>query len=285
MLGLGSTQPLHFNKKGGKISAFFCFGKFHTFELFLNGVMDLTKENLVGICNIISTTLKQDSSINTKINVLRGLMKEVDCASSFPKIYRKMMQETMLIFPAPKPSFFFQDYENISDKELEDYIITKEGSGPYFFEPIITVTEKLEKRIFLVFAVLYNEIERLKQQKKGIWKGKIYEEQTEQSFEITKEQEQEILKILNEYEVGTDKSTFELIGIVKTCDLSCFYKYKDEGGKPSDIVRVHSVIVSIDKILGRIWGKQAAQITTQVLEKGSRTFEQIQKNYRSSDNF
>lgn len=256
--------------------------------------MALSEANLLSICNIISTTLKQDSSINTKINVLQGLMKEIDCASSFPKIYRKMAQETTLIFPVKdcnaaifsgaKPVFFFQDYENISDKDLENYIITKEGNGPYFFEPIITVTEKLEKRIFLVFAVLYNEIERLKQQKKGIWKGKIYEEQTEQSFEITKEQEQEILKILNEYEVGTDKSTFELIGIVKTCDLSCFYKYKDEGGKPSDIVRVHSVIVSIDRILGRIWGNQAAQITTQVLEKGSRTFKQIQKNYRSSDN-
>ncbi len=196
-----------------------------------------------------------------------------------------MMQETMLIFPDPKPSFFFQDYENISDKELEDYIITKEGSGPYFFEPIITVSENLEKRMFLVFVVLHNEIERLKQQKKGKWDGAVWEEKQDLSLEITKEQEREIVAVFNRYKIGEEMATFELMGIIKACDLSCFYKYKGDDKKPSDIVRVHSVIVAVDKILGRAWGKKAAYTTTKVLADGPRTFEQIQKNYRSSDNF
>ncbi|MCQ2608321.1 MAG: hypothetical protein MJ197_06510 [Bacteroidales bacterium] len=257
--------------------------------------MDLTKENLVGICNIISATLKQESSFDTKIHVLKGLLKDVDYTSACPKIYRTVNGMEEMIFPPENynsnlfkdmnPSFFYQDYESLSDKQLGDYKVTKEGLGPYFFEPILAVTDCLEKRFIMVFAVLYDEIERLKQQKKCIWKGKVHEEQTELSFEITKEQEQEILKIFNDYKVGADKSGFELIGIVKTCDLSCLYTYKCEGGKPSDIVRVHSVIVAIDKILGRTWGRNAAYATTKVLADGPRTFEQIQKNYRSSDNF
>ncbi len=256
--------------------------------------MVLTKENLLGICNIISATLQQKSSVDTKMHVLEGLMKDINIASACPKIYVKSENGNVLLFPSKnsvgsfhdsRPSFFLQDYDKISDNQLENFIITKEGTGPYFFEPIITVSENLEKRMFLVFVVLHNEIERLKQQKKGKWEGTVWEEKQDLSLEITKEQEREIVAVCNRYKIGEELATFELMGIIKNCDLSCFYKYKGDEKKPSDIVRVHSVIVAIDKILGRNWSRNAAYATTKVLADGPRTFEQIQKNYRSSDNF
>lgn len=233
------------------------------------------------IAEIVSTILKQDS-IDTKIASLEGLHSRLKI--DFWKTIQVSFKGKS-IYPRKTPCFFYQDYECISDAMLPKYLVQKLVPAPLMYDDTsVEITEN--KRSYLLAIVIENEIERFKQQKKGLWKGKIHESsQVKTTFEITQNQEKEILEIFTSYNVGTDKTSYELIKIVTNCDLSCFYTYKTNSKQPKDIVRVHSVIVSIDKILGRDWGTKACRCTTKVLENGPRTFAQIQKNYRSAENF
>lgn len=216
--------------------------------------------------NIIATTLKQNS-VEIKLSSLEGLRSRLNLTP----------WETILIFfkdkkiyPLEAPSFFYQDYMLISEEILNLYSVQEVLVAPMMFDDTIKeITEN--KRSYLLAVVIENEIVRLQQQKKGVWKGKEHVSAEEQRITIDKSQETKILKLFQlfqeKYKIGTDLANHELIRLVADHNLSLFYKQ-------GQTKKICSLLRELTKLLGNEWGELAAFKTT----NGEKTLKQI-KNY------
>ena len=212
--------------------------------------------------NIIATTLKQDS-IETKLSTLEGLRSRLNL-TMWETI--RILYKGETIYPTKTPTFFYQDYMLISDEILKLYSIQEVLVAPMMFdETIKEITEN--KRSYLLAVVIENEIVRLQQQKKGVWKGKEHVSAEEQRITIDKSKETEILKLFKKHKVGVELADHELIRLVADHDLSVFYK-------TGQIKMICSLLRQLTLILGKEWGELAAFKTT----NGEKTLKQI-KNY------
>ena len=217
--------------------------------------------------NIIATTLKQDS-IETKLSTLEGLRSRLNL-TLWETI--RILYKGETIYPTKTPTFFYQDYMLISEEILKLYSVQEVFVAPMMFdETIKEITEN--KRSYLLAVVIENEIARLKQQKKGKWKGKEHVSAEEQRISIDKKTEWDILDLFDVYDVGVDMADHELIRLVADHDLSLFYK-------PGQTKKICSLLRDLTKIFGNEWGELAAFKTT----SGEKTLEQIKNNYYPVD--
>ena len=217
--------------------------------------------NVQEIAEIIATTLKQDS-IETKLSTLEGLRSRLNL--TMWETIRILFQDEQ-IYPMKTPTFFYQDYMLISNEILKLYSVQEVFVAPMMFdETIKEITEN--KRSYLLAVVIENEIVRLKQQKKGVWKGK--EHDFAPPINITDEQGKDILETIAKYKFFEDTPRFEVLQYVANYNLSCIYKRKQTRN-------VCCLLRELTLKLGDEWGKRAALYTT----NGEKSLEAIKKYY------
>jgi len=223
--------------------------------------MKFSDKELRDFENIIESTLKQNS-IDTKLSSLEGLRSRLNI-TLWETI--RILYKGEKIYPKKTPVFFYQDYMLISEETLNSYSVQEVIVAPMVFDDTIKeITEN--KRSYLLAVVIENEIERLKQQKKGVWKGKEYD--FAPPISITDEQGEEILNIIADYKFFEDTPRFEILQYVANYNLSCIYKRKQTR-------KVCCLLRELTLKLGDEWGKRAALYTT----NGEKSLEAIKKYY------
>lgn len=225
-------------------------------------------EKKYSLCDIqkgIANTLNNMSDIDAQITSLKGFYDKNNIGWKHVCLYHN--DETLYDSSKLKEqrSFFLQDYEMIGDAQLDEYKLVTITSAFWGGDRETEITDTVEKRFYMLCIVILNEKERLKQLKKGKWNGKLHKP----LFQLTKEQEEVVLKLLNE-SVFKDKiesvSVSEYLDKVQNYDLSCLYKKKL---KRNCCVFLNALI----KVLGDEWGETAVPLSS----NGEKTLDKVKK--------
>ena len=231
------------------------------------------KDSLCDIQKGIANTLNNMSDIDAQITSLKGFYDKINIGW----VHVCLSHNGEILYDSSKWKekrvFFLNDYEMISDANLNEYKLVTATYRTFWFERKTEITETNEKRFYMLCIVILNEIERLKQRKKGKWKDE--EPRHIAPLKLTKEQEEVVLKLLNEsvfkdkiesVSVSVSVSVSEYLDKVQNYDLSCLYKKK--------LKRNCCVFLNaLTKVLGDEWGERAVKKSTHE----DKTLEQIKK--------
>ncbi|MCQ2608595.1 MAG: hypothetical protein MJ197_07915 [Bacteroidales bacterium] len=236
---------------------------------------DLSQVDLHEISSTIENVLKL-TSIDTKIALLDGLL------SRFNKDFLdlnicKIYNNKLLIFSnnwiKSKAVFFYQDYVLLTNEMIEkNFVVEVEKDGILMYSPYTLYTEeKSLKREYLLYAVVCNELIRLRRKKKGRWNGKIYECLDDfVPVILNQEQENTIIELYKKYwELGSNGITgYQYVTMVCNCNLSSLNISKQKK-------KLYCLIRELTEVLGESWGEKTAFNTT----NGEKDLKAIKKNY------
>lgn len=233
----------------------------------------------IDVCSMIENALSL-SSVEMQINELEGILNNFSDGFLDINIF-KIYRNEGLIFSNyrqkdPILNFFFQDYVTLTDEMVDsDFRVVVDRAITYFTTNFKEQTAN--KRLYLLYAVVCNELFRLKKQKKGTWNGResIQIQTTdvcgrEQLVEtqITQEQEKKAIELFKKYELYQLKDfkqgiLFEMIGKRDFIELY----------KRPNVNRTAMLVVELSNIFGEQWGEEAASKMT----KGKYGLEDLRK--------
>ncbi len=229
-------------------------------------------KNIESLCDIqtsIANTLNNVGDFDAKILSLKGFRKKINMGWVYVCLSHKEETKEEILYDSSdwreRRVFFLRDYETISDDKLVEYKVVISTIGFFWHEKDTEITDSVEKRFYMLSIVILNEIERLKQLKKGKWKGKLHTP----TFQLTQNQEKNVQELLQKSDFQDKTTMSEYLDMVRNYNLSRLYNIRK-------LKRKCCVFLNqLTKELGDKWGEIAAPIST----NGEKTLSDIKKYY------
>ena len=216
----------------------------------------------------IANTLNNMSDFDTQILSLDGFRKKINIGRVSVRLTHKVENKDEKLYDSSewrtRRVFFLRDYEMIGDA-IDEYKVVISVYRSFWYRQDTEITDSVEKRFYMLSIVILNEIERLKQLKKGKWKGKLHTP----TFQLTQNQEKNVQELLQKSDFQDKTTMSEYLDMVRNYNLSRLYNQRK-------LKRKCCVFLNqLTKELGDKWGEIAAPIST----NGEKTLSDIKKYY------